>query len=91
MKSGFVQVQSHMFYADVWPHIKNKVEAVESNWTDAKKGVRPIIIEWGYKDESTGSKVILAISRSDYTGDEHWVIEGLFKTLTAASPSKQSP
>lgn len=81
MKPGFVQVQLHTFYADVWPQIKNKVDAMESNWADAKKGVRPIIIEWGYKDENTGDKVILAISRANDTGDEHWVIEGLISKV----------
>lgn len=77
MMPGFVQVDCHTFYADIWPRIKRDVEAVESNWADAKKGVRPIVIKWGYKDENTGEKIILAISRSDDAGDEHWVVESL--------------
>ncbi|MDP1558480.1 MAG: hypothetical protein Q8K59_08310 [Nitrosomonas sp.] len=67
----------HTFYTVYWPQIKRQVEAVESNWADAKKGVRPIVIKWGYKDENTEEKIILAISRSDGAGDEHWVVESL--------------
>lgn len=77
MMPGFVQVDSHTFYTVYWPQIKRDVDAMESNWADAKKGVRPIVIKWGYKDENTQEKVILAISRSDGAGDEHWVIESL--------------
>ena len=58
---GFVHVDRHTFYADIWPRIKKDVEAMESNWADAKKGVRPIVIKWGYKDENTGETIILAV------------------------------
>lgn len=71
MMPGFVQVDCHTFYTVYWPQIKSGVEAVESNWVDAKKGARPIVIKWGYKDENTGEKVILTISRSGDAGDEH--------------------
>lgn len=80
MMPGFVQVDCHTFYTVYWPQIKRNVEAVESNWADAKKGVRPIVIKWGYKDENTEEKIILAISRSDGAGDEHWVVERLITT-----------
>lgn len=77
MMPGFVQVDSYTFYTVYWPQIKRDVDAMESNWADAKKGVRPIVIKWGYKDKNTDEKIILAISRSDAAGDEHWVIESL--------------
>lgn len=77
MMPGFVQVDRHAFYADIWPRIKRDVEAVESNWADAKKGIHPIVIKWGYKDKNTEEKIILAISRADDTGEEHWVAESL--------------
>lgn len=77
MMPGFVQVDRDTFYVDIWPRIKKEVEAVESNWADAKKGVRPIVIKWGYKDENTGEKIILAISRADDAREEHWVVESL--------------
>ena len=77
MMPGFVQVDRHTFYADIWPRIMKDVEAVESNWADAKRGVRPIVIKWGYKDENTEEKIILAVSRADDTGEEHWVVERL--------------
>lgn len=80
MMPCFVQVDCHTFYTVFWPQIKMDVEAVECNWADVKKGVRPIVIKWGYKDENTEEKVILAISRSDGTGDEHWVVERLITT-----------
>ncbi|MCE9568961.1 MAG: hypothetical protein K8R10_02965 [Rhodocyclales bacterium] len=77
MMPGFVKVDCHTFYADVWERIKRDVEAVESNWAEAKKGARPIVIKWGLKDEDTGENVIVAVSRSDDAGDEHWVAGNL--------------
>jgi hypothetical protein len=77
MMPGFIQVDYHSFYTIYWPQIKRKVEAMESNWADAKNGVRPIIIKWGYKDEDTQERIILAISRSGDAGDEYWVVESL--------------
>ena len=77
MMPGFVQVDRDTFYADIWPRIKKDVEAVESNWADAKKGARPIVIKWGHKDENTGEMIILAVTRADDAGEEHWVVESL--------------
>ncbi len=79
MMPGFVLVDSHIFNTVFWPLIKKDVDAVESNWADAKKGVRPIFIKWGYKDQKTEEKIILAISQSDDSGDKHWVAESLNK------------
>lgn len=81
MMPGFVQVDRDTFYVDIWPRIKKEVEAVESNWADAKKGVRPIVIKWGYKDENTGKKIILAVTRADDAGEEHWVVESLISRV----------
>ena len=77
MMPGFVEVDCHTFYADVWSKIKKDVDAVESNWAEGRKGVRPIVVKWGYKNEETGEKVIVAVSVSDGNGDRHWVKEGL--------------
>lgn len=77
MMPGFVEVDCHTFYSKVWERIARDVDAVESNWAAAKKGERPILITWGYKNEETGEKVILAISHSDDEGDKHWVVESL--------------
>ena len=77
MMPGFVQVDRHTFYVDIWPQIKKDLEAIESNWDDAKKGIRPIVIKWGYQDKNTDEKVILAISRADTVSEEHWVLERL--------------
>lgn len=74
---GFVPVDRHTFYIDIWPRIKKDLEPIESNWADAKNGVRPIVIKWGYKDKITEEKVILAISRADNSSEEHWVVERL--------------
>lgn len=46
------------------------------------KGVRPkielpIVIKWGSKDKESGKTSILAISKSDETGDVFWVNETL--------------
>lgn len=77
MMPGFVQVDRHTFYVDIWPRIKRDVDAVESNWDDAKKGARPIVIKWGYRDKNTEEKIILAVSRADDAGEEYWVVERL--------------
>ena len=76
MTHGFVKVDKCEFYK-VWSHIKKKVDTVESNWADGKKGVRPIVIKWGYKDDATGEKVILAVSRGEDDGDQHWIAPAL--------------
>lgn len=80
MIDGFVKVDKPTFY-EVWSSIKNKVDAVESNWAEGKKGVRPIVIKWGYKDEASGEKVILAVSRGDDDGDQHWIAPSLATSL----------
>jgi len=77
MMSGFVLVDSDTFYVDIWPQIKDKVEAVESNWDEAKKGARPVVIKWGYKDENSGEKIIVAINQVGNGKDEHWVAKEL--------------
>ena len=77
MMPGFVQVDRHTFYADIWPRIEKDVEAMESNWADAKKGVRPLVIKWGYKDENTAEKIILTVNRADDAKEEYWVVESL--------------
>lgn len=55
MIEGFVEVDKREF-SEVWSRIKSKVDAVESNWAEGKRGERPIVIMWGYKDEVTGEK-----------------------------------
>ncbi len=87
MMPGFVQVDHHTFYADIWLRIKKDVEAVESNWADARKGVRQIVIKWGYKDEKTGEQIILAIIRADDASEEHWVVESLISGTWRAAKS----
>jgi len=86
MMPGFVQVDASTFYLVHWPKIKNEVEAVESNWPHAVKGVRPkidlpIVIKWGSKDKESGKTSILAISKSDESGDVHWVNEILIEGI----------
>lgn len=76
MMPGFVEVDRHAFYTDVWPRIKNTVEAMESNWEAARKGERPILIKWGHKDDS-GEKIIVAVSQADDEGERHWVARHL--------------
>ncbi len=73
MIPGFTKLDKRRFSAEVWPLIKNRVDAIHSNWADVKNGARPLVIKWGYKDESSGEKIILAVSRSDDESDEHWV------------------
>ena len=66
---GFVEMDGDTFYGDIWPRIKDDVEILESIRDGAKKGVCPVIIKWGYKDD-TKEKIILAISRLGQYGRE---------------------
>ncbi len=80
MMPGFVEVDSATFYDDIWPQIKDDVEIIESNRDDAKKGVRTVIIKWGYKD-LIKEKIIVAIGRLDATGEKHWVVPTLIQRV----------
>jgi len=73
MMPGFVEVDSAIFYSDIWPRIKDHVEILETIRDGAKKGVRMLIIKWGYKNHIK-EKLIVAIGRLDATGEKHWVI-----------------
>lgn len=77
MMHDFIQINHRTFYADIWPQIERQVDAIESNWEDAKKGIRPLIIKWGYKDKSTQEKIILAITQADEAGEKYWADKSL--------------
>jgi len=77
---GFVEVDSVTFYSDIWPRIKDDVEIIESNRGNAKKGVRTVIIEWGYKDHAK-EKIILAISQLSGVREKHWVVPTLIQRV----------
>jgi len=77
---GFVEVDSVTFYSDIWPRIKDDVEIIESNRGNAKKGVRTVIIEWGYKDHAK-EKIILAISQLRGVRERHWVVPTLIERV----------
>jgi len=77
---GFVEVDSVTFYSDIWPRIKDDVEIIESNRGNAKKGVRTVIIEWGYKDHAK-EKIILAISQLSGVRERHWVVPTLIQRV----------
>jgi hypothetical protein len=77
---GFVEMDGDTFYGDIWPRIKDDVEILESIRDGAKKGVCPVIIKWGYKDD-TKEKIILAISRLDGTEEKHWVVPTLIQRV----------
>ncbi len=80
MIPGFVEVDSVTFYSDIWPRIKDDVEIIESNRDNTKKGVRTVIVKWGYKDHIK-EKFILAISRLDATEEKHWVVPTLIQRV----------
>ncbi len=79
MIPGFVKIDKHVFYGEVWPKISNQVDAVQSNLPKIKlREESVLIVLWGYKHPETGENVILATSSSSAdTGDEHWVIPSL--------------
>ena len=70
MMPGLVEVDSVTFYVDIWPRIKNDVEIIESNRGNAKKGIRTVIIKWGYKNHIK-EKIILAISQLSGAREKH--------------------
>ena len=80
MMPGFVEVDSAIFYSDIWPRIKDHVEILETIRDGAKKGVRTLIIKWGYKNHIK-EKLIVAIGRLDATGEKHWVIPTLIQRV----------
>ncbi len=80
MMPGFVEVDSATFYDDIWPRIKDHVEILETIQDSAKKGVRTVIIKWGYKDHIK-EKIIVAISRLDATGEKYWVVPTLIQKV----------
>jgi len=80
MMPGFVEVDSAIFYSDIWPRIKDHVEILETIQDSAKKGVRTAIIKWGYKDHIK-EKIIVAISRLDATGEKYWVVPTLLQRV----------
>ncbi len=80
MMPGFVEVDSVTFYVDIWPRIKDDVEVIESNRDNTKKGVRTVIIKWGYKDHAK-EKIILAISQLSGAREKHWVVPTLIQRV----------
>jgi len=80
MMPGFVEVDSVTFYGDIWPRIKNDVEIIESNRGNAKKGIRTVIIKWGYKNHIK-EKIILAISQLSGAREKHWVVPTLVQRV----------
>ncbi len=77
---GFVEMDGDTFYGDIKPRIKDNVENLETIRDSAKKGVRPVIIKWGYK-EHIKEKIIVAISRLDGTEEKHWVVPTLIQRV----------
>lgn len=82
MIPGFVKVDPHEFYTEVWSRIQSQVEAVQSNLPKIKLGEESIlVVHWGYKVPDTGEVVVLAVTRSEPKKvDEHWVAPSLFKS-----------
>ncbi|WP_454737176.1 hypothetical protein [Cupriavidus necator] len=72
MIPGFIEIDRQRFYGEVWPRIRSRLEALESNWEAARKGERPILIKWGYKD-AAGEKIVVAITRADDDWEQHWI------------------
>lgn len=83
MLPGLVEVNSNVFYSDIWPRIRDEIEIVESNresWGGTEISFYPVIIKWGYKD-NTEEKIILAITRSDDTEEKYWVVSSLLQNV----------
>ena len=75
MIPGFVKVDRHVFFGQIWDKIKAQVDAVQSNLKRVSAGEDTVlVVHWGYKIPDTEEKVILAVSRSGGgVPEEHWV------------------
>lgn len=80
MRPGFIRIDRHRFYGEVWPRINKRVEAIESNWKEvheclkANQPAPDLLICWGYKDNDTEQKIALAYSCAKPNADEeHWI------------------
>lgn len=80
MIEGFIEVTKAQYYNDVWPRIKHRVEAIQSNWEQVHKAMKaklhhdPLLIYWGYKDPETEQKTVLAIVQSQTQHiDKYWI------------------
>ncbi len=80
MLPGFINLDRHRFYGEVWPRIIKRVDAIESNWKKVHKCLKAnlpppdLLIYWGYKDKETEKNVVLAISNAKPDADEeHWI------------------
>lgn len=86
MLPGFIKIDRHRFYGEVWPRINKRVEAIESNWKEVHKCLKAnqpapdLVIQWGYKDSETEQKKILACSCEKSNADEeHWIAPEIAK------------
>lgn len=76
---GFIEIDRHRFYGEIWPRIRQQAEAIESNWkavhTAINAGQQPpeLRIKWGYKIKETEEKVVLAITHAIPGRETHWI------------------
>lgn len=77
MIDRFVEVSTAQFHLEIWPAIKEIVEAIGY----AKNAnPYPLLIKWGTIDKVTKVPTVLAASLSDGTWpDRHWVTPHLLK------------
>lgn len=79
MMPGFIEVDRDRFYTEIWPHIHDRAEALESNWRTVRACLqegRPapdLLIHWGHKDPATAEHIIVAISQASATEERHWI------------------
>lgn len=80
MLPGFIRIDRHRFYGEIWPRISKYVKAIESNWKEFQKCLKAnqpapdLVIRWGYIDIDTEQKVILACSCAKLNDDEeYWI------------------
>ncbi len=92
MIPGFIEIDHHRFYGEVWPRIQHRVEALESNWKTVRKAIKakrphaPLIIYWGFKHPETKEESILAIVESKQQQiDQYWISPTLIEEPLQAS------
>lgn len=79
MIPGFIEIDRHRFYEEIWPRIRSFADSMESNWEEVhrcKKARIPapeLYIYWGYKDPQTDEKIILAVTTASPDRERHWI------------------
>lgn len=85
MIPGFIEINRQRFYGEIWPRIRAYTDSMKSNWDEVhacKKAKLPapeLYIYWGYKNQKTEEKIIVAVTTATTDNERHWIAPHLDK------------